>query len=524
MKLNFYKKAVLLTALGLMAQAATAQQLPVMNHYIYNPYLYNPARAGQNEQGSVSLNFKKQWVAMPNSPITGALSMESPINGTRLGVGGMIYSDKMHIINRVGGLASVAYHLPFDETGKHRFSGGISLGVLNQRFATSEATVSNPNDPQLVGSANTGTTVDLSLGLNYQWHKLQAGFSMLQGLGNKLQYLNTTNGTTSDFALARHFLLNVSYGFEFGEKKDFGLTPTLMVRALQGIPAQFELNALANWRKMIYLGVGFRSGNARMTTSAIMTTLGVSIKERVFFAYTMDLGASQQLNSSLGTQHEIMVSFKFGKDKDQERKLADLTEQMKETQIREQTLEKKMIETNNRVDSLNTVTQQLTEEQRRMAEQQKAENEALRNGLAAQEKENAAQRAMLEKHEKELEEIRKKLDMRSAEYKRLGSVTFDEGKTQLTMVSKSEIDAMAPTLKNDPKLKIYLYGRASTKGSRTANEQLSIKRAVSVRQYLLFLGIPSDNIEMIPMGAEDPENGTNKDNANDRRVDIYINK
>jgi outer membrane protein OmpA-like peptidoglycan-associated protein len=79
-------------------------------------------------------------------------------------------------------------------------------------------------------------------------------------------------------------------------------------------------------------------------------------------------------------------------------------------------------------------------------------------------------------------------------------------------------------LKNDPKLKIYLYGRASTKGSRTANEQLSIKRAVSVRQYLLFLGIPSDNIEMIPMGAEDPENGTNKDNANDRRVDIYINK
>jgi type IX secretion system PorP/SprF family membrane protein len=526
MRLNFNKIGLAVAGVLLFGQAVQAQQLPVMNHYIYNPYLYNPARAGQNEQGTVSLNFKKQWVAMPNSPITGALLMESPINGTRLGVGGMIYSDKTHIVNKVGGLATVAYHLPFDKTGAHGMSGGLSLGVLNQRLAVSEATVANPNDPQLVGPSTTGTTMDLSLGLNYHWKALQVGVSMLQGLGNSVKYLNTANGTNSDYTLSRHFLFSANYNFDIGAKKDFAIAPTLLLRVVPAIPVQAELNVLANWRKMIYLGMGFRSGNAQMTTSAMMTTLGVSIKERVFFAYTIDYGVSNSLNASLGTQHEFMVSFKFGKDKELERKVIDMSAQIEESKRKDEELEKRMVETNGRVDSLVINQNNLTENQAKLAENQAklaVENEVVRKKLAEQAAENAEQNAKLTQHDKELEEIRKRLDARTSEFKRLGSVTFDEGKAGLTDISKSELDAVIPTLKKDPKIRVYLYGRASTKGSRTANEQLSMKRAVSVRQYLIVVGgISGNNIEVIPVGATDPENGTNKDNANDRRVDIYI--
>jgi type IX secretion system PorP/SprF family membrane protein len=519
MRLNFYKTGLAVAGVLLFGQAVQAQQLPVMNHYIYSPYLYNPARAGQNEQGTVGLNFKKQWVAMPNSPVTGALLMESPINGTRLGVGGMIYSDKMHIVNRVGGLATVAYHLPFDKTGSHGMSGGLSLGVLNQRLAVDEATVANPNDPQLVGPSTTGTTMDLSLGLNYHWRALQVGAAMLQGLGNSVKYLNTTNGSTSDYTLARHFLFSANYTFDIGAKKDFSIAPTVLLRVVPAIPLQAELNVLANWRKMIYLGMGFRSGNAQLTTSALMTTLGVSIKERVFFGYTIDYGVSNSLNASLGTQHELMVSFKFGQDKEMQRKIIDMGEEIKESKRKDAELEKRLVETNTRVDSLMLMQNELSENQAKLA----AENEAIRKKLAEQDAENAAQNAKLAQHDKELEDIRKRLDARSTEFKRLGSVTFDEGKAGLTDVSKSELDAVIPTLKQDEKVRIYLYGRASTKGSRTTNEQLSMKRAVSVRQYLIVVGgLSGNNIELIPVGASDPENGTNKDNANDRRVDIYI--
>ena len=47
----------------------SAQQLPVMNHYLYNPYLYNPARTGQENLTKINFHFKKQWVNMPESPL-----------------------------------------------------------------------------------------------------------------------------------------------------------------------------------------------------------------------------------------------------------------------------------------------------------------------------------------------------------------------------------------------------------------------------------------------------------------------
>lgn len=517
------KMGIAALLLSASALELSAQQLPVMNQYIYNPYLYNPARTGQRETGSFNLNFKKQWVAMPNSPLTGAMSIEAPLKDTRLGLGGMLYSDKMHIINRVGGLATAAYHLPFDETGSHGLSGGISLGVVNQRFAVGDATVANPNDPQLVGPSTSGTTADFSIGFDYHWKQLHVGLSMLQGLNSAIKYLNTTNGTSSDFTLRRHFLFTASYLFEFGEKKEWGVEPTLLARALQGVPPQVEFTALGNWRKLIYLGMGVRSTNTFSTTGTLMTTIGVNAKDKFFFGYTIDYGWNPTVNSSLGSQHELMVSFRFG-DNGEVKKLKSNVEDM---QRREAQMTAKLLETNSKVDSLNTAQNELAEQQKAQAEalkKQEAENAAMRNQLAEQNRISQEQQNKLNKHDQELEDIRKQLGAKNPMYKRLGSVTFDEGKTELTKMSMAEMDALIPTLKSDPNQRIFLYGRASTKGSRTANEQISLKRAVAARQYLISKGISGDNIEVIPFGASDPEQGGTKDNASDRRVDVYISK
>ena len=512
MPINFSKRILGLVAFSLVATASYAQQLPVMNHYIYNPYLLNPARAGENNAGSISLNFKKQWVNMPNSPITGTIFGETPINDTRLGVGGMIYSDKMHIISKVGGLASVAYHLPLD--ARNRLSGGISLGAINQRLNVADATVANPSDPSLIPSANTGINVDFSIGLNYSLdRKLNVGVAMLQGLGNNIKYLNRTDGTYTDFSLARHFLVSASYtGIEFGE---FGFTPTVLGRFIKGLPAQAEVNLLFDWRKFLHLGIGYRSSNTNTATSALMATAGVQIKERIFFAYTIDFGVSAAQNTSLGSQHEVMVTYKFGKNtnKEQEAQMQAIVAQLEQTKQDQQTLEKRLIDNIEK-------TEKLEKQNSEFVEQQRVINNETTQKLIQQEALNKQQQDMLDKHEKELEEIRKKLDMRSTEYKRLGEVQFAEGKSDLTTTNISELDAMLPTIKSYSNNTIYLYGRASTKGNVENNQRLSLKRAIAVRQYLVARGI--NNIELIPVGASDPENGTNQDNPNDRRVDIYI--
>ena len=502
MPFNISKKVLSIATFSLLSAAIYAQQLPVMNHYIYNPYLLNPARAGEKNHGSISVNFKKQWVNMPNSPVTGMILGETPISDSRLGFGGMIYSDKMHIINKVGGLATVSYHLPLAD--KHRLSGGISLGALNQRLNVAEAQVSNPNDPQLLPSANTGTTIDFSLGLNYNFNqKLNVGLAMLQGLGNSVKYLNANNDSYTDFTLARHFLATVSY--EEIKMGEFGFAPTVMARFIKGLPVQAEANLLFNWRQFLYLGVGYRSSNTNTATSALMGTFALQIKERIFFAYTADLGLSKAQNTSLGSQHELMVTYKFGKQKNkaEEERMQMLMDELQATKANQ----------NQMSQNLNEQTKKNTDLESNQSDMQKR--------LAEQEALNKEQQAQIEAHQKELEEIRKKLDAQTVDYKRMGSVHFAEGKSTLTTNAKTDLDAMLPTLQKHKSSTIYLYGRASTKGSAEANQRLSSQRAIAVRQYLVSKGI--DNIELIPVGASDPENGTQKDNANDRRVDIYMN-
>ena len=154
MKLYFRILTGFLIFWGLESQA---QQLPMMNHYIYNPYLYNPARTGQSDKGLIALHFKKQWTAMPNSPFTGAFSVESPVKTEKLGnmgLGGMLYVDQTHIVSNVGGLASYAYHIPFvkNKSYKHGLSAGISVGFIHQRINYPDAIVENPNDNQLLPS------------------------------------------------------------------------------------------------------------------------------------------------------------------------------------------------------------------------------------------------------------------------------------------------------------------------------------------------------------------------------------
>ena len=512
MPFHFSKKVLSIAAFSLVAATSYAQQLPVMNHYIYNPYLLNPARAGEKETGSISLNFKKQWVNMPNSPITGALLAEGPMGDSRLGFGGMIYSDKMHVLSKIGGMASVAYHLPLAD--RHRLSGGISLGALNQRLSVSDAHVENPNDPQLIPSANTGTTVDFSIGLNYSLdNKLNIGLSMLQGLGNNIKYLNVNNGTYTDYSLSRHFLATASYtGIEMGE---FGFTPTVLGRFIQGLPIQAEVNLLFDWKKFLYLGVGYRSSNTNTATSAMMATFGVQVKERLFFAYTADFGINAKQNASLGSQHEVMVTYRFGKqnNKAQEEQMKAIAEQLEQSKIDQQIIEKRLSENIQRTETLEKQNVQFIEEQKTI-------NNQLTQQLAAQEALNQEQQVMLDKHEEELKEIRKKLDNRASEYKRMGSIQFAEGKSELTTATIKELEAMLPTLKEHANSTIYLYGRASTKGNMETNQRLSLQRAVAVRQYMLSKGL--NNIQLIPVGASDPSNGTNQDNPDDRRVDIYI--
>lgn len=511
------------------------QQLPVLSSYIYNPYLYNPARTGDSEMGSININFKRQWTSMPYAPITGILSAEMKIKDLDMGLGGLIYSDNTHIINRIGGLASYAYHIPLSKSYPHHISIGLAMGFIHQNFDFDQATVENPNDAQLLASNASGTAFDFSAGLNYRWKDLNFGFSMMQGIGNGIKFLSSF-GQEVQYVNARHFILNGSYDFYAGKEKEFLIRPVALMRIVPNLPVQGEFSVVSNWKRLIWVSLGYRSSNWKSFTSALVSSVGVELKQRIFLSYNFEFTPSAQQLNSLGTQHEFMISYRLGKDKQKEKEMIEMKSVLDKLQQNDKAIIEKLEKTEKGVRELN---QKLSEtnanfksEIQRVDEKLKAleeedqklqkTDEELKNRINELQEMNNAQQTAINQHAKAIEELREAIKKQPMKYKKMGDVMFNIGASELSATEKSKLDAIKKLLDANPTHTVYLYGNASTDGDQTRNMELSSKRCISVRKYLVSLGMNGEKIIALPMGQENTSSGTAQVNPIDRRVDIMI--
>jgi type IX secretion system PorP/SprF family membrane protein len=522
--MKLFQKIILGVGLGFSLQAS-AQQLPVLSQYLYNPYLYNPARTGDNGMGSINLNFKRQWTSMPYAPVTGMLTMEAPVNGTDMGIGAMLYSDRTHIINRVGGMGTYAYHIPFSKDFVHRLSAGISLGFIHQSFDFAAATVENPNDAQLLASTARGTSFDFSMGLNYRWKDLNVGLSMLQGLNNQIRFLSAF-GQEVKYINTRHFMTNVSYDFNFGAKKEWMVRPVVMTRLIPALPVQAEVSVVASWRRLLWASVGYRSSNWQTATSAIAASLGVELKQRIFVAYNFEITPSANLISALGTQHEFMMSYRFGKDDKKQKEMQTMREEIEKLKENDRLLSEKIDQTNTKLDTFTSKTNSIEDDiNDRLEKVEKNANEgnaALTKKMQDQQDMMNAQQQAINKNTKDIDELRDAIKKQPMKYKKMGEINFGNNSADLSAAEKSKLDALKSALTATPSASIYLYGNASTDGDPNKNLELSAKRCIAVRKHLVGLGVPSEKIIVLPMGQENTVSGTNAVSTADRKVDIML--
>lgn len=508
--MNTFFKYSLFVAGFFLATASFAQQVPVMNHYIFNPYLYNPARTGQNKLGSINANFKKQWVGMSQSPVTGVLSAESPIFGNtkNMGIGGMIYTDQMHILSRIGGMATYAYHINFvkNKDYNHRLSVGLSVGVLNQRINSAAAIVADNNENL---TSSNATSFDFSVGIDYQFRGLHVGASMLQGLNNSMKFIMPGDTNVGKFINSRHFIFTASYRHDFGKSKNnFYLEPVFLGRLVEGLPFQAEGTVVFGMKNIGFIGVGYRSSNTETATSALSFTGGVEINSRVTAAYTMDMGIDKSLNNSLGMQHEFMIACKIGKD---DSKLEEELERLRKEDLKLQ-------------ESMISKEEQMNKELETQKEEAANKEQELQGKIKDLNTEADDLRSKVLTSEKEIQELKKRLDDLKIAQKQIGEVFFDNGSSKLSEDAKTNLMTLKSMLDGYPKgIVVYLFGNASTDGDSKANMELAVKRGASVRNFLMDKGCNADKIYIIPMGEYNPLSGDpNKAEKRDRRIDIMV--
>jgi outer membrane protein OmpA-like peptidoglycan-associated protein len=106
-----------------------------------------------------------------------------------------------------------------------------------------------------------------------------------------------------------------------------------------------------------------------------------------------------------------------------------------------------------------------------------------------------------------------------------GEVLFPSGASSLLPGAMMKLNEVADALtKSNPESRIVVEGHTDAQGKADFNQDLSMRRAQAVREYLVSRGIAADRISAQGMGSTRPiaPNNNPEGRANNRRVEIIV--
>jgi outer membrane protein OmpA-like peptidoglycan-associated protein len=106
----------------------------------------------------------------------------------------------------------------------------------------------------------------------------------------------------------------------------------------------------------------------------------------------------------------------------------------------------------------------------------------------------------------------------------LSDVLFDTASSNLKPGAREKLARVSGILVSHPGLRLEIEGHTDSVGSDVYNQQLSSRRAESVRVYLVDQRIPSDSVGAMGLGEGHPvaTNDTAAGRQQNRRVEMIV--
>jgi outer membrane protein OmpA-like peptidoglycan-associated protein len=103
-------------------------------------------------------------------------------------------------------------------------------------------------------------------------------------------------------------------------------------------------------------------------------------------------------------------------------------------------------------------------------------------------------------------------------------ISFDTGRSDIRGNFRPILDRFASGLVENPASQVTIIGHTDSTGGTALNNQLSIDRAGSTRNYLASRGVPQQRIHIEGRGEREPiaSNDNEAGRARNRRVEIYV--
>lgn len=306
MKNSIYIKGLFLFSVLVLGfvQVSKAQQIPLFSQYQFNQYLYNPAVAGSEASVEARLIQRYQWAGITDAPRTFNVNAYGPLQGQKMGVGGMVYSDIVGPTRRTGFQGSYSYHFQLND--EMRIGFGLGLGIDQYIVDGTQVRLDQTDDPALQNYRGSSYEFNAKFGIYFYADKYYVGLSIPQIVPDRI---NVFQSTTNMAKLEDHYILNGGYKFDIGS--DFQIEPALLLRWKSPAPVQADVSVWAYYKEMIWLGVTYR------TDDAVSFGIGYNYYDILMIGYSYDYTTSFLSTYSSGS-HEIMLGFKFKSSKSEE--------------------------------------------------------------------------------------------------------------------------------------------------------------------------------------------------------------
>jgi type IX secretion system PorP/SprF family membrane protein len=363
------KISIIAGALVLASLSVEAQQLPLYSNYFFTPYFFNPAMSGASGVTEASVIHRRQWVNMPGSPETSAFGVNGALNNESVGWSVYGFTDKTDITQRSGIYGSYSYNVKFTE--RNRLAFGLSAGYLRNGINQAAINVPDLNDPTLFYDIENRGALDINFGINLTIGDFRLGVAAPQLLGTPIDYSQSEDRPVN-YALIRHFVMNAAYDFKFNGDK-MALSPFIFMRAAQAdIPIQFDGGLMFNMDGIGYIGGAYRSD------FGVVGNIGVHLTEQLTVGYAYE-HSTNVFVSALGATNELMLTWRFGSNKQMDRMESELKKLKSDTRSQREQFDKLFEE---RVEEMK---EELRKEAKARQEEVRKEAEAIAAERQAQE-------------------------------------------------------------------------------------------------------------------------------------------
>jgi type IX secretion system PorP/SprF family membrane protein len=277
-----------------------AQQDAQYTQYMYNTIVVNPAYAGSRQSMSIFALHRTQWVGMEGAPVTNSVSINTPFNDSKVGLGLSFVNDQIgpSVENNIA--VDFSYTIPVSYKYKMSFGLKGSANLLDVDFTKLDYYPGNP-----IFENNIDNKFSPNIGIGFYLHSDNSYFGISAPNLIETEHFDksATSSSTSHVASEKinYYLIA---GHVFDLNPNLKLKPSLLTKYVQGAPLQVDISANFMINEKFTAGVAYR------WSAAMSAMVGFQASQSWFIGYGYDFDTTELAQYNSGS-HEIFLRFEL---------------------------------------------------------------------------------------------------------------------------------------------------------------------------------------------------------------------